>query len=303
VAASYAETWKKESTLARVAQELRATARHSCRLSPLVLMTDPARMPDVAAVVRTLPRGAAVIYRHFGNADREAEARTLRRLTRARDQQLLIGADPELAEAIEADGVHFSRNAALDGPARWRTKRPDWILTMAGLKTGAYTGAFTPLDALFISSVFPSDSPSAGTPIGVEALTACTTRLPLPVYALGGVTRETATQLNQSGVAGLAAIEGLIMDIRKENTTRGHRFVMDTDQGEAEMTLVRVGDGVFNASHTFVPKALEGRGIAGQIFDAMAKDATAEGYKVVPGCAYVAMKFKRKPEVAAAIGA
>jgi len=89
-------------------------------------------------------------------------------------------------------------------------------------------------------------------------LTACTTRLPLPVYALGGVTRETATQLNQSGVAGLAAIEGLIMDIRKENTTRGHRFVMDTDQGEAEMTLVRVGDGVFNASHTFVPKALEG---------------------------------------------
>ncbi len=300
---TYAERWKKESGVARVAADLRANCTWDCALSPLVLMTDPVRMPDVISRVRALPRGAAVIYRHFGKADREIEAQALRALTHRQGQQLLIGNDPELAEAIGADGVHFSRTTEVTAPQEWRARHPEWVLTQAALKQGAYAAPFTPLDALFVSSVFPSDSPSAGTPLGVEAFADRVARLPLPVFALGGINAQTAQAVLNSGAAGLAGVEGLIMDIRKEDTAQGHRFVMDTEAGEAEMTMARVADGVFNANHTFVPKALEGKGLAGRLFDAMAADAIAEGYKVIPGCPYVAMKFKRKPEIAAQIAA
>lgn len=267
-------------------------------------MTDPTRVADPIAVAKRLPQGAAIIYRHFGTPE---HAEGLREVTRQRSQQLLIANDPELAEEIGADGVHFSRDPRLGGPIAWRPKRPEWIITMAGLKTGNYLAPLDSLDALLISSVFPSRSPSAGTPIGIEALKDRAARLPVPAIALGGVDAGTAPQLRGSGVVGLAAIEGLIMDVQKQDTPQGHRFVIETEAGEAELTLAKVkndGDAViFNANHTYTPRALRGQGVAGRLYDAMVADAKAEGYKIVPGCPYIEVKFKRNPEDRAAIGA
>jgi len=284
--------------LGRIAQSLRATGP-ACRLSPLVFMTDPERVENPMAIAKKLPRGSAIIYRHFGNP---VQAEALRALTRDKGQQLLIGNDPELAESINADGVHFARDPLLEGPRKWRAKYPDWVITMAGLKSGDYLSPFEPLDALFISAVFPSRSPSAGEPLGIAALKSRAAHLPVPVYALGGITAANAFKLYETHITGLAAIEGLIMDIRREDTSYGYRFVIDTEHGDAEMTMKKIREGVFDANHTFVPKALEGRGIAGKLFDAMAADAMEKDHKVIPGCPYVAMKFKRKPKIAEAIG-
>lgn len=256
-------------------------------------------MENALEVVRRLPAGCAVIYRHFGEPK---AAKELRALTQDQGRQFLIGNDPELAVRINADGVHFARDAELSGPMKWRAKHPDWIITMAGLKSGAYLAPLDSLDALFISSIFPSQSPSAGTPIGVRALKDRCKRLPVPIYALGGITAGTAPQLKGKGATGLAAIEGLIMDVEKETTETGHRFVIKTESGEAELTLVRAGDGVFNANHTFTPTALRGQGIAGKLYNAMVADAKEAGYKIIPGCPYVEAKFKRNPEDRAAVG-
>jgi len=285
--------------LARIAAELRA--EHSgCRLAPLVFFTDSARMENIVEIVRRLPKGCAVIYRHFGDPK---DAAALRDLTAKQERQLLIGNDPELADDIGADGVHFARDEKLCGPMKWRAERPDWIITMAGLKSGAYLAPLECLDALFISSVFPSDNPSAGTPIGVSALKDRAARLPVPIFALGGIDAGTAPQFVRSGAAGLAAIKGLIMDVEKEKTEAGHRFVIKTDAGEAELTLARVEDGIFNANHTFTPTALRGQGVAGKLYAAMIADAKEMGYKIIPGCPYVEVKFKRKPEDRVAVGA
>ena len=62
------------------------------------------------------------------------------------------------------------------------------------------------------------------------------------------------------------------------------------------LALARVGDRVFNANHTYTPRALRGQGIAGKLYDAMITDAKAEGYKIIPGCPYIEVKFKRHPE-------
>jgi thiamine-phosphate pyrophosphorylase len=302
--ALYSDWTKKKSVLARVAGELRQESelrggKNTHRISPLIFMTDPDRVPDPVSVARRLPEGSTIIYRHFGNPE---HAEDLRQITRERGQQLLIGNDPELAEKIHAQGVHFARDPKLVGPITWRAKHPDWIITMAGLKDGGYLAPLDSLDALFVSSIFPSRSASAGTPIGVETLKDRAARLPVPIVGLGGIDAGTAPALLGTGIIGLAAIEGLIMDVKKEVTSSGHRFVIKTEAGEAELTLAKAGERIFNANHTFTPNALRGRGIAGKLYAAMVADAKTKGYKIIPGCPYIEVKFKRHPDDRTAVG-
>ena len=176
------------------------------RLSPLIFMTDPKRVLDVVAAAQHLPRGTAIIYRHFGSAHRFVDAESLRHVTFQREQQLLIGDDPELAIEVGADGVHFRRDTKLSAPTLWRRRCPDWLISMAGVKSGDYQGNLSVLDSLLISSVFPSQSPSAGEPIGLKYFAQIVQDLPVPVFALGGVNKDTAPKLIGSGAAGIAGI-------------------------------------------------------------------------------------------------
>lgn len=205
--AAYPEwNYKGRDVVALTATKLYAARSNPSRLSPLVFMTDPKRVPDVVAAAQKLPRGTAIIYRHFNSAHRFVDAQALRQVAFERGQQLLIGADPELAIEMGADGVHFRRDTTLKAPRLWRQRCPDWIISMAGIKSGEYQNDISVLDGLLVSSVFPSQSPSAGVPIGIESFSKLTRALPVPVFALGGVNKTTAPKLIGSGAAGLAGI-------------------------------------------------------------------------------------------------
>ena len=169
-------------------------------------MTDPERVSNIISAAKKLPPGAAIIYRHFGSAHRFVDAESLRQVTFEYGQQFLIGADAELAIEMGADGVHFRRDTELTAPTLWRKRCPDWIISMAGLKSGNYKSDLSVLDGLLVSSVFPSKSPSAGASIGVESFKEKVKSLPVPVFALGGVNKETAPKLLGSGAAGIAGV-------------------------------------------------------------------------------------------------
>jgi predicted GNAT family acetyltransferase len=78
----------------------------------------------------------------------------------------------------------------------------------------------------------------------------------------------------------------------EQSGARG-RYVIDLGQGEeAEMNFHRSGD-VMTITHTGVPPAFEGRGIAAQLVQRAIADARAQGFKIVPACSYVAAQFKR----------
>lgn len=288
-------------------------------LHPLVLMSDPARTPDLLELAAYMPARSAIIYRHFGKPGLE---RRLRTITEGRGVQLLIGNDPQLAIDCGADGVHFPRTTSAQTLLRWREVRPDWIISAAAAKDGPDQRPLDTLDALFVSSVFHSSSPSAGTPIGVDALQSLTTACPCPVFALGGITGETVHQLHGMGIAGIAAISGLAEEIgtlRMSDSTKpdGHVTISKTENGDrivftadvagssatGELTLRRVADGVWNANHTGVPKEIGGRGIGKALVQAMVEDARLQSYRVVPGCPFVAKLFERKPEWAEGVAA
>ena len=57
-----------------------------------------------------------------------------------------------------------------------------------------------------------------------------------------------------------------------------------------------VVDGVMRIHHTEVPRALEGRGIAGRIVEAALAHAESHGQKVEPWCSFVRSYMQRHPE-------
>jgi thiamine-phosphate pyrophosphorylase len=180
------------------------------RLPRLFLFTDPERTPEPEAIAAHMPEGSGVVYRHFGASDRLHRARTLRAIARDRGLTLLIGNDLKLADVMGADGLHLSQTELPHVPA-FRATHPDWLITAACHDLQALTNAQTAggLDALFVSPVFPSRSPSAQdvSVLGVPGFRAMASMTPLPVLALGGVTATTAPRLKGSGAYGFAAVE------------------------------------------------------------------------------------------------
>lgn len=196
-------------TLRRTAALLAGAAPARKALPSLLFFTDPARTPDPEAVASTLPAGAAIVFRAFGAADAEAQARGLLAIARARRLKLLIGADARLAAKVGADGVHLPQRLA-HRARPLKTARPGWIVTAAAHSPRAAHWALGHgADAVVVSAVFASRSPSAGPPLGPVRLAALVRQARGPVYALGGINNETARRLVDAGLVGLAAVEGL----------------------------------------------------------------------------------------------
>jgi thiamine-phosphate pyrophosphorylase len=195
--------------LSRTAARLRPWLVRGKPLPSLLFFTDPARTPDPEGVAERLPVGAAVVFRAFGAPDAAARGARLREITRRRGLVLLVGADADLAREIAADGVHLPERLAGQAP-ELRTAHPDWLITAAAHdEAAARAGAEAGVDALVVSPVFPSRSPSAGAPLGVEGLKRIVDGVETPVYALGGVQAGTVERLLETGIVGIAAVEAL----------------------------------------------------------------------------------------------
>lgn len=198
-----------EEPQSRARRKALAAARDAARhlpggLPPAFFLTDPARTPDPVAIAAGLPAGWGVIYRHFGAEGREDTARALQRVCRRRGLVLLIGADPQLAAGIGAEGVHW--------PARMATQARGWTgrfrLQTASAHSRSELGQIgtLPVNAGLVSAIFPSASASAGPAMGASRFRRLALACALPVYGLGGVNPGNAR--NISGFAGLAAVDG-----------------------------------------------------------------------------------------------
>lgn len=76
-----------------------------------------------------------------------------------------------------------------------------------------------------------------------------------------------------------------------------HRFTTAVD-GELCVLEYTLADAVMTITHTGVPEAVGGRGIAAALVTAAFDAARAEGWKVVPACAYARVYVQKHPEVA-----
>lgn len=175
-------------------------------IPPLVFLTDPVRTPDPLAIARRLPPGAAIIFRHFGAANRARIARRLAAIATTQRLTLLVAADPELASSVGAAGVHWPE-------ARLPCQRsPRFRLETAsahdarGIAAAERFGA----SACLLGPIFPTRSAANNPLLGVFRASQLARASACPTIALGGVNTENARNLTGRGFAGLAAIDAFL---------------------------------------------------------------------------------------------
>ncbi len=73
------------------------------------------------------------------------------------------------------------------------------------------------------------------------------------------------------------------------------RFEVEVE-GSLAVLDYDLSNGVITFTHTGVPSAIEGRGIAGKLVQRGLNYAREEGLKVIPACSYVVRYIERHPE-------
>ncbi len=82
-----------------------------------------------------------------------------------------------------------------------------------------------------------------------------------------------------------------------QHDPQNHRFVTQVEGHEGYLEY-EPGEGVMTITHTIVPAAIGGRGIAGGLVRAALEHARAKGLRVRPACSYADSWMGRHPEYA-----
>ncbi len=80
-----------------------------------------------------------------------------------------------------------------------------------------------------------------------------------------------------------------------------HRFEVTVD-GHLSVADYELREGAIIFTHTYVPDALRGRGLAAKLVQPALEYARREKLRVVPSCSYVATYLERHPEFKALVG-
>ena len=164
----------------------------------------PAR---AAAIAGAGARIALVVRMPDATAAEQADvARRVAPIARGGGAQLWIHARPDLARALDADGVQLRRNDL--APHEVRGWCPGWIGVSVHSRAEAETAIAEGADFLVAGNVFETPTHPGRPPRGLDWL-AELCALGQPVLAIGGVTRERAPGLLRAGAWGAAAIGAL----------------------------------------------------------------------------------------------
>ncbi|OJY65924.1 MAG: thiamine phosphate synthase [Sphingobium sp. 66-54] len=185
-------------------------SRNRAQVPAIWLMTDERiAQADLLHAARRLPRGSAIVLRHYtlDDAARRALFDRLRTIAWRRRCLILLAGDPVQAHAWGADGHHGRTPAS----ARISRAGRQWLHSApahdsAELKAAHRAGAAVVL----LSPLFATRSHPGGAALGLARFAALARRAPMPAIALGGVRPRHARLVGRLGAAGYAAIDGLI---------------------------------------------------------------------------------------------
>lgn len=159
-------------------------------------------------------------YREKGLSRREVflQAERLRRLTDEYRAVLVINDYPDIALAVDADGVHLGQDDLPLTEAR-RILRGKLI----GISTHDIPQAKEAergcADYVGFGPVFSTETKDAGTPKGLMELGKVIPSVKIPVVAIGGIKRENLRDVLSLGVSAVAVASGILKsgDIYRES--------------------------------------------------------------------------------------
>ena len=164
------------------------------------LLTDARNDAALEDILRRLPRGSGLVFRHdhLSAAQRRARFDALARLARSRGHMVVLSGSPAEARRWGADGAYGAPSTLALGPATLRLATAHSLRELRQARRA---------DAVLLSPVFPTRSHPGGKVLGPLRFRLLARHSPSPVIALGGLNPATAKRLNWPH---WAAIDGLL---------------------------------------------------------------------------------------------
>lgn len=180
-------------------------SRH-LNLPSTLFLTDTDRTPDPAKVIRGLPRGSGVIFRHYGIPRRAKLAKELALLCRQLHIFFIVANDWRLAVSVNADGIHLPEYATKSWH-KHRVRNPNFLVTCAAhSQRSIWNAIHAGVDAVLVSPVFATVSHRKSRPLGLIQFSNMCRISPIPVYALGGIVGNNVQRLKRTACVGIAGI-------------------------------------------------------------------------------------------------
>jgi len=185
----------------------------------LYAITDPALLPGerlAAGVAEAIAGGARIVQYRDKQADpatRRRRARQVLAACRAGGALCLVNDDAALAAELGADGVHLGRDD--DDPASARAIiGPERIMGISCYDQPALAEAAVAAGADYVAvgSVWASATKPGAVRAPLALVKEMAQRLPVPLVAIGGVTRANAAATIAAGAHCVAVIRDLFAD-------------------------------------------------------------------------------------------
>jgi thiamine-phosphate pyrophosphorylase len=196
-------------------------AKDPVRERPRLYLITPPRIDDVAAFVDLFKSAIAggdiaslqVRMKQGTEIDLAATrevAQAVKPLCNAHDIALFINDSPQLAKALEADGVHLGADDMDITEAR-ALLGDDMIIgaTCKNSRHLALTAGEAGADYVAFGAFYPTDTKADTTPADAENLIWCQMFLTMPCVAIGGITVANAKPLLEAGADFLAVSSGV----------------------------------------------------------------------------------------------
>jgi thiamine-phosphate pyrophosphorylase len=135
----------------------------------------------------------------------------LREITAAYDARFFINDRVDIALAVKADGVHLGRSSIPVRAARKAAGEDILIGVSTHSVEEAEEAEKEGADLVTLGPVYETPSKiQYGRPLGPEVLKTAWQKISVPVFAIGGISRERVAEVLNSGAHGIALIRGIL---------------------------------------------------------------------------------------------
>ena len=195
----------------------------------LLLVTDP--RPDLVGRVEAAVRGGVNIVQ-FRDKDAPGEGRIplaekLKDVCDRAGALFTVNDDLELARLVGAGGVHLGQDDAPTSRAREVLGPGAIVGRSAGSVAEAWEAVSGGADYLGVGAVYATPTKPEGGVAGIELIRALSREgLPVPWFAIGGVTVQTAPAVAAAGAPGFAIVRAVLDAEDPEKAARELRALL-----------------------------------------------------------------------------
>ncbi len=148
------------------------------------------------------------------------EAREIKELCGRYQVPFVINDNVDIAQAVDADGVHVGQSDMEAGDVRARLGQDKIIGVSAQTVDQALLAESRGADYLGVGAVFATGSKADASEVDHETVKAICQAVHIPVIAIGGITGENVGALTGTGVCGVAVISAIFAQEDVEEGTR-----------------------------------------------------------------------------------